>query len=218
MLIDLGYSSKEDAVKDGIRVGSYVVYDKNSINLSFGKSCMVAPGLDDKLGVFVSVLIAEELLSYEDDSWKEDYEILIASTTQEEVGLRGATVLASNIKPDISIDFDVTPSSDFGVEVKEWGDIKVGDGAVIEWGVDKSRRICSLIQKVSKDKDIKLQYTVGRPGGTNTDVIQLFGGDCETTHIALPVRNLHTPVEVCSWEDTESAINLVVELIKERVL
>ena len=219
MLVDLGYSSKDEVLNDGIRVGSYVVYDRRQTKLTFGKSNMVAPGLDDKLGVFMSAIIGEELLGCEDKSWMDEYEILIGSTTQEEVGLRGATVLAANIKPEISIDFDVTPSSDFGVNTKKWGDIKVGNGPVIEWGVDKSRRICALIQKYSSENNIDIQYSVtGRPGGTNTDVFQLYGGDCETMHIALPIRNLHTPVEVCSWEDTEKAIKLVVELIKKKEL
>ena len=218
MLIDLGYSSKEEVLEDGIRIGSYVVYDKKQVNLNFGKSLMVAPGLDDKLGVFISAIIGEELMSCENKDWMNKYTVLIGSTTQEEVGLRGATVLAGNIKPNISIDFDVTPSSDFGVNTKKWGDIKVGNGPVIEWGVDKSRRICALIQNCSSENNIDIQYSVGRPGGTNTDAFQLFGGDCETMHVALPIRNLHTPVEICSWEDTEKVIKLIVDLIKNEKL
>lgn len=212
LTIDLGFTTAEEVKEAGIKIGSFVVYERNYDDINFGKSQVLAPGLDDKAGVYISVMAGEILSKYPDVLKK--YKILIAATTQEEVGLRGATVLAQNIKPDVSIDFDVTPSNDFGVKSEEWGEVKVGNGPVIEYGPDKSIRICEEIEKIAETKDIKIQPVVtGRPGGTNTDMIQLFGGDCETAHIALPIRNLHTPVEICSWEDIDNTIKLVCELI-----
>lgn len=216
MTIDLGFTKPEEVKEAGIGIGSFVVYDRNYDGIDFGKDRILAPGLDDKLGLYIATIIGEELSNFDDVL--EKYQILIASTTQEEVGLRGATVLAQNIKPDISIDFDVTPSSDFGVETKEWGDVEVGKGPVIEYGPDKSIRLCKKLKSIAETNKIDIQPTVtGRPGGTNTDVLQLFGGDCETVHIALPIKNLHTPVEICSWSDTEKAIDLVVKLICDSI-
>ena len=213
MLIDLGFTDKKEVYEAGIKVGSFVVYDRNNDGIDFGKDQILAPGLDDKLGLYIATRIGEELKN--DSDILKKYKIIIASTVQEEVGLRGATVLAQNIKPDISIDFDVTPSSDFGVDTREWGDIKVGKGLVLEYGVDKSKRLCRLIENKASELDENIQRVVtGRPGGTNTDVLQLFGGDCETVHVALPIRNLHTPVEICSWKDVESTIRIITELIR----
>lgn len=213
MLIDLGFTDKKEVEEMGIKVGSFVVYDRNNDSIDFGKDQILAPGLDDKLGLYIATRIGEELKN--DSEVLEKYKIIIASTVQEEVGLRGATVLAQNIKPDISIDFDVTPSSDFGVDTKEWGDLSVGKGFVLEYGVDKSKRLCRLIENKAAELEINVQRVVtGRPGGTNTDVLQLFGGDCETCYVALPIRNLHTPVEICSWKDVDEAVKVITELIR----
>ena len=214
LTVDLGYSSDEDIKKLGVEIGSFIVYDRNLGDLDFGDGKQIlAPGLDDKLGVLVAAEIGKRLAS--DSKFLSDYQILIAATVQEEVGLRGATVLGQLLKPDISIDFDVTPSSDYGVNTKEWGDLSVGKGPVIEIGPDKNKRLVRLLKETAKNHEIPYQITVtGRPGGTNTDVIQLFGGNCETAHLALAIKNLHTPVEICSWDDVENSVKLVVELVK----
>lgn len=212
LTIDLGFTTADEVKEAGVKIGSFVVYERNYDDINFGNSQVLAPGLDDKAGVYISAMIGQCLSEYPEVLKK--YKILIAATTQEEVGLRGATVLAQNIKPDISIDFDVTPSNDFGVKSEEWGEVKVGDGPVIEYGPDKSIRICEEIEKIAEQEKIKIQPVVtGRPGGTNTDVLQLFGGDCETAHIALPIKNLHTAVEICNWDDIDNTIKLVCELI-----
>ncbi len=217
LTIDLGFSSDTEVKERGIDVGSLAVYDRCISDLKFGKDLIMGPGLDDKAGIFLVAEIGRRLSHDFKDS--DEYQILLGATVQEEVGLRGATVMAQNIKPDISIDFDVTPTTDFGVKAEEWGDVTLGEGAVIEIGPDKSRRLVNIIKSVAKEANELYQLVpTGRPGGTNTTVLQLFGGDCETAHIALPIRNLHTPVEICSMKDINAVKEIVVKLVENKQL
>lgn len=208
--VDLGLTSREEVENLGIKIGSTIVYnrslDPTLLNIHLGKN-ICAPGLDDKIGVFILVEVAKRLNK---NKLKElDLEVIIASCVQEELGLRGATVLAQNIKPDISIDIDVTPSSDFDVKPEKFGNIEFGKGPVICLGPGCSRRITNLMDSL----DIKTQRVVNLPGGTNTDVLQLFG-NCETQLVSVPIRNLHTPTESCNLEDVENTIKLIVDTIE----
>lgn len=208
--VDLGLT-KDELEASGIEIGSVVVYtrptDTDKLNLWLGKN-ICSPGLDDKAGIYVILEIAKRLRDI-----NTDYEIIIASCVQEELGLRGATVLAQNIKPDISIDIDVTPSSDFGVKPEIWGNMKLGEGPIIELGPGNSPRLWKLFIEQARESNIKFQRVVGGPGGTNTDVFQRFG-NCETQLISLPIRNLHTPTESCSMHDLSGAVDIITEIIK----
>ena len=95
--------------------------------------------------------------------------------------------------------------------------VVVGGGAVIEFGDDRSRRINNELIALAKDKNIKYQLSTTRSGGTNTASIQEHAWDCETTHVALALRNMHTPQEIVSWEDMESCIELVKTYIEEKI-
>lgn len=208
--VDLGLT-KDELEASGIEIGSVVVYtrptDIDNLNLWLGKN-ICSPGLDDKAGIYVILEIAKRLRDI-----NTDYEIIIASCVQEELGLRGATVLAQNIKPDISIDIDVTPSSDFGVKPEIWGNMKLGEGPIIELGPGNSPRLWKLFIEQARKSNIKFQRVVGGPGGTNTDVFQRFG-NCETQLISLPIRNLHTPTESCSMYDISGAVDIITEIIR----
>ena len=218
--VDVGCSSKKEVIDLGVNIGSWIIQSRESINLEFGEHRLCGPGLDDKIGVFIVSEILKHLSTSDDKSWEDKYTIYFVSTVQEEVGLRGATIATQLIKPDISIDFDVTFSTDGGIDVKkeELGDIVLGNGCVIEYGPDKSNRLASIFKSIAEDLDQPVQYSVAGSGGTNTDAIQLYGGDCETMLISIPNRNMHTPVEVCDYRDVTSAIKVVSKAIQDRCI
>lgn len=212
--IDFGVSSKERLEALGIGIGSVGFYnrDLNPTTIMLGDN-ICAPGLDDKAGVAILALLAE--LIDEEALEKNDYEVCLAICTQEEMGLRGAMVLANNLKPDISIDIDVTPTSDFGVNSAKWGNIKLGEGPVIDLGPGSRRKIGDEFIKLAKEEKIEIQPSVFKPGGTNTAAFQLFGGDCATQLISIPIRNLHTPTECCNPDDIVDTAKLIAGIINE---
>ena len=217
--VDIGCESREEVLDHGIDIGCFIIQSRDSIILDhFGKNRLCSPGLDDKIGIFIISEILKRLYNSSDRDWKDKYTIYCVSTVQEEVGLRGATVATQLINPDISIDFDVTFSTDGGIDVKkeELGDITLGKGCVIEYGPDKSIRLAKIFKSIASVLNQPIQRSVSNSGGTNTDVIQLYGGDCETMLISIPNRNMHTPVEICDYRDIISAIEIVSEsIIKE---
>lgn len=215
--INIGCETKREVEELRIHPGSIVVY-KRDYNLDFGKNQMYANAFDDKIGVF----ICEKIISllHDNQSVFDNYTIIVLAATQEETGLRGATVAARNLNPDISIDFDVTFATDGGgsVDKEKYGEIKLGKGGVIQFGPDKSEGLNIALADFAKRNNIPFQYGVSRAGGTNTDAIQLNSADCETTLISIPNRNMHTPVEVVDKRDVESIIKLVSEAIKYNIV
>lgn len=202
--IDIGCTSKEEVLNSCISIGSLIVFPRPK-DIMFGEKLICAPGLDDKAGIYVLGEIVRRL----DIEKLGNYCIIVASCVQEELGLRGATVLAQNIKPEISIDFDVTPSNDFGVSPEEFGEVKLGSGPVINLGPTNNREIWSLFL----EGDTSHQPVVSWPGGTNTDVIQRFGGNCKTQLVSIPIKNLHTQTECCNLSDIETTIEKTLEVI-----
>lgn len=217
LCLDFGCTDKKELEGLGIGVGTLLVYPKYEQNINFGPSgkFIVGNSLDDKLGVYI---VAEILRRVDEDLLvKKNITLFGAGVAGEESGLRGAKVLARRVDPEISIDFDVCPSTekDLGISSAMYGDISLGKGVVIEYGPAKSRRIGDTMKYLADKNNIPYQIGVGRAGGTNTSAIQEHATNCETMLLSLPNRNMHQPYEQCHWDDVESCINLVLKWIEE---
>ena len=211
ILIDIGEMSK-DKTELQVSIGDPVVFKSNLIKFFGDGSLCMSKGLDDKVGVFISALVLKQL-SYLKPEFFNNYKIWCVSTTQEEVGLRGAMRAVKKIGPTYSIDVDVTFATDEGRGIKKetYGDIKLGGGPVIMHGPDNSAMMVGSLKKLAKWKGLKYQEAISSVGGTNTAAIQESSlTDTETIHIGLPLRNMHTPVEVCSWDDINNCVDLII--------
>lgn len=213
--VDIGAESAEEVKKLNIFPGCYVVYPRVS-TMKFGKNRVCATGLDDKVGVLISMLIYCRLLGSPNHSDIESkYTIYAGCTSQEETGCRGAQVLARNIDPHISIDFDVTFATDdeTGSDANDVGTTELGKGGVISFGSDKTERLSKLFKHICDDEEIPYQTAATSAGGTNTNSIELACTDCETLLISIPNRSMHTQVEVCDWRDIFSIVDMVEKAI-----
>ena len=210
--VDIGCETKDEVLAMGVHVGTPVLYGRE-IDLNFGKNRMRANGLDDKIGLFVAEEIFRNVLDQKHlpRDWEQKYTVYCLAATQEETGCRSVCVAAKKINPDISIDFDVTFAIDgnSGLDKSKYGDISLGKGAVICYGPEKSHRLNIIL----KGEANTYQEGAGGAGGTNTDNIQKFSDDCETTLVSIPNRSMHTRVEVCDWRDVQSAVDMVSRCI-----
>ena len=204
--IDIGAESKEEVESLGIHVGSPIVHGR-ILNLEFGSHRVHGNSLDDKAGVFVVSEVMKRLAEYTNESeWWNKYTIIGCACTGEESGLLGAHKVARQINPDISVDLDVLHACDTKqFEPKKYGEVKLGEGPVITWGQDKSRRL----NKILGCGGIKTQDGAERIGGTNTKEFYLEGSDTESTLLSLPLLSMHTPIETMDWRDIEGAIELL---------
>ena len=213
MRIDIGYESKEKVEAVGIHEGS-IICPKHKFNSQFGENRLFGNALDDKAGVWITLSLLKEL-SNRNYLNTDKVTFIAAICVGEETGLRGAKVISHNINPDISIDIDVTHANDYGLlSGDDDTHIRLAKGFVISYGPDKSNRLNKIIESTSKDSYIDFQREATRSGGTNTDSIQLYSSDCETTLISLPLLAMHTPVETMDWRDIISAKYVLISVIE----
>ncbi len=206
--IDIGAKSKEDAEKK-IAIGDYVTFSPGMEILN--DDIIVSKSTDNKVGVYIAAMVLKEL---KDENI--DINLFSVSAVQEEVGLRGSTTSAYNIKPDAAIIIDVTHATDYpGITKSKAGDISLGKGPAIAIGASINPRIYDiLIETCEKNKiDFQIEPTPSR-SGTDTDAIQISRGGVATGLLSIPNRYMHTPGEVISLKDVDDTVKLLVNFVK----
>jgi endoglucanase len=137
------------------------------------------------------------------------------STVQEEIGLRGGTTSAYGVDPDVGIAVEVGFATDFpDVDKKEVGDFKVGAGPLITRGANINPVLFELLVATAREEGIPYQIS-GAPRATGTDAnaIQLSRGGVAAALVSVPLRYMHTPVEVLSLTDLENTVRLLSGLL-----
>jgi endoglucanase len=205
--IDIGAQGRKDAEKR-VAVG-----DPVTVAVGFARldgDLVTGRALDDKCGTFV-VCEALRLLARR----KIDAAVYAVSTVQEELGRRGAVTSAFGIEPQVGIAVDVDHATDFPeAEKKKIGDRKLGGGPVLHRGPHLNPIISDLFFRVAKQSKLPYQVNANpRDTGTDATVIQLSRAGVATGLVSVPLRYMHTPVEVISLSDLEHCANLLAALV-----
>ena len=201
--IDIGAKNKEEAASL-VAVGDSVTYTDRFERMRNGLA--VARGFDDKMGGFV---VAETMRLVSERPIRPA--LFSVSTVQEEIGLRGARTSAFGIDPQVGIAVDVTHATDSpGMNKKREGEIKIGAGPVITRGANINPVVGKLLIEIALEEGIPYQIEA-EPGGTGTDAnaIQITRAGVATGLVSVPLRYMHTPVEVLSLEDLENTAKLL---------
>lgn len=203
LVIDTGLSP--DEVKSRIHVGDPITYGVGFER--FGHGLAVSRGFDDKVGVFVTCRVMEELAT----AGRSKGDFTAAITVQEEIGTRGAITSAHSIDPDVALAFDVTHATDYpGIDKTKYGDIKLGAGPVIARGPNINPVVFERLVAAAEAESIPYQLEA-EPGVTGTDAraIQVARDGIPTGLISIPLRYMHTPTEVISLSDIQHAVRLI---------
>jgi len=134
---------------------------------------------------------------------------------QEEIGLRGAEMIARRIKPNIAIITDVTHDTQTPMinKIVE-GDVACGKGPSPAYGPAVHNKLLKLVEDVAEKKKIPLQMrTVSRSTGTDTDSFAYANDGCPSVLISIPLRYMHTTVEMLHKKDIELTIQLMYETL-----
>lgn len=207
--IDAGFETKNEALKN-ISIGDSIVISTNFHFLSENR--FTYKGLDDKVGVFIVMEVLRRLKNYPFKRLK----VYGCALTQEEVGGVGAKVACRRINPSYSIDYDVTFATDDGyVSPTAWGDIKLGNGAAIGHSTDCDSDFTNEIIDIANRIEIPYQSFSRKNHMCNTSEILENSMSCKTAFIAIPLRNMHTQVEIADMRDIESIIQITIETIKK---
>ncbi len=210
--LDCGCSTKEEVEKLGVHVGCVVTFEDEFMVLN--KNRYVGRALDNRMGGF---MIAEVVRMLAENKVKLPFGLYIVNAVQEEVGLRGAQMIAHKIKPDVAIVTDVCHDTNTPMISKiEQGDLKSGDGPVLTYGPAVQNNLLQLIIKSAEDNKIPFQRAAAsRATGTDTDAFAYSNEGVPSALISLPLRYMHTTVEMCRKEDVENAIRLMYHALQQ---
>ncbi len=208
--IDIGAKDKKEAQKI-VRVGDCVTFDSRLIQLQGDR--VSSRGFDDKAGCFV---VAEVLRLVSQEKKKLPVDLYGVSSVQEEIGLRGGTTSSYTVNPDIGICVEVDFATDQpDVERKHNGDVALGKGPILTRGANINHSLFELLYSSAEKAKIAVQLTANpRATGTDANVMQISRGGVATALVKIPLRYMHTPVEVISLGDLEQAAKLIVAALK----
>ncbi len=210
--VDVGCNSKQEVLDLGIHVGSVITYPDELMKMN-GKY-YVGRALDNRVGGF---MIAEVARLLHESKVKLPFGLYIVNAVQEEVGLRGAQMIVETIKPDIAIVTDVCHDTTTpGINKKEHGEFKCGEGPVITYAPAVHNILRELIIQTAEQKKIPFQRdAASRVTGTDTDAFAYANGGVASTLISLPLKYMHTTVETCAVDDVENVIKLIYESLRK---
>lgn len=203
--IDIGAANKEEA-EELVAVGDSITVAAEVFPLQGDR--VAARGFDDRVGAFI---VAEALRRLAQAGEERSYALYSVATTQEEVGLRGARTSAFGVDPQVGIAVDVGFASDHPqVEKSRLGDIALGQGPIIPRGPNIAPWLFELLRDTARQQEIPFQvWAAPRPTGTDANSMQISREGVATALVKIPLRYMHTPVEVLSLADVEHAIQLL---------
>ena len=210
LFLDCGARNKKQVEDLGIHIGAVVTYAEGFDELSYGN--IVGRAFDNRIGGF---MIAEVARLLKENKKTLPYALYIVNAVQEEIGLRGAEMIARKIKPDIAIITDVTHDSTTPMINKMIeGDCSCGKGPALVYGPAVHNKLLNVIEKVAEKNKIPLQLrAVSRSTGTDTDSFAYANDGCPSALISIPLRYMHTTVEMLDKSDVESTIRLIYESV-----
>ena len=210
IFIDIGAKDKKEVEKMGVHVGCVITYPDTFQIIN--KNKFVCRAIDNRVGGF---MIAEVGRLLHQNKIKLPFGLYITNAVQEEVGLHGAEMITQTIKPDVAIVTDVchdttTPM----INQKEQGSIEMGKGPVISYAPAIQNKLREQIIKTAETKKIPFQRLASsRFTGTDTDAFAYSNGGVASALISLPLRYMHTTVEMVHKDDVENVIQMIYETL-----
>jgi len=202
--IDVGAADREEAA-GLIRVGDPVVIAAEPMPVAGER--LVSRAMDNRLGAYVAL----ESLRRCHERGGPSGSFAAVAAVQEEIGLFGARTAAFEVRPDIAIAVDVTHATDApGIDEKEIGSHPLGSGPAIGRGTTLSPKVFELLVDTAEAEGIEYSISAsGRGTSTDADVIQISRSGIPTGLVSIPLRYMHSPVEMVDLRDVEATVELL---------
>ncbi|MEM6523900.1 MAG: M42 family metallopeptidase [Bacteroidota bacterium] len=210
IFVDVGCSSKAEVEKLGIHVGCVMTFDDELLELN--KDYLVGRALDNRIGGY---MIAEVVKRIAESKNKLPFGLYIVNAVQEEVGLRGAQMIAERIQPNVAIVTDVCHDTMSPMYNKiASGHQEAGKGPVLTYGPAVHNNLLDKIIETAEKNDIPFQRAAAsRATGTDTDAFAYSNSGVASALISLPLKYMHTTVETVHKKDVENVIMLIREFL-----
>lgn len=208
LFIDVGARDKKEAEKRGVQVGDVVSFDTKFVQI--GENIVLGKAFDDRVGCAMMIKTLRRLQ-------KVDCNVYAVGTIQEEVGLRGATIAAFQVAPDVCIVLESTVAGDMpGVEEGK-APAKMGEGPVVtvaDAGLIAHPKVLRLLIDSAKEHKIPYQLETGIRGSTDAARISLSREGVPSGVISVATRYIHSPAAILNLDDAEKTVKLAVAAIE----
>ena len=207
LYIDMGYSSGSESP---VQVGDVATFDRPFLDLG---ARLVAKSLDDRIGAAVLIETLRQVKAT-------PHQLYFVFSTQEEVGVRGATAAAFGIDPDLGLAVDVTGTGDTPRRTKVRMDVSLGKGPAIkvrDGGMLADRRVVDWMIKTAEQLGLPYQMEILEGGSTDARAMQLTRAGIPAGCLSIPCRYVHSPSEMVDFQDVQNAIQLLIELVSHPV-
>jgi endoglucanase len=205
MYIDVGATSVEDCP---VKIGDVAAFDRPFEDLG---NRLVSKAMDDRV---CAALLIETLKNVKNSP----HELYFVFSTQEEVGLRGATSAAYSIDPDLGIASDVTMTGDTPRGIKM--DVALGKGPAIkvkDGGMLADPKVVDAMVQCAQKHEIPYQLEVLLGGTTDAKAMQISRAGMPAGCVSVPTRYVHTPSEMVDINDLNNAVKLLTAFISETI-
>ncbi len=202
--IDIGAENGAQAAKL-VRIGDVAVIDADPLELPNAR--LAARALDNRIGAFVALEAARLLAQSGGAPW----ELVAVAAVQEETTFGGSRTSAFSLEPDAAIVVDGTHATDApGVEAKQAGKHPLGSGPVLSRGSTLHPALFELLHDTAEREGIPFTVeAAGRSTGTDADAVHLSRGGVPTALVSIPMRYMHSPVELVALADVHACARLI---------
>ena len=208
--MDIGASDYKDACTK-VQIGDLAVFYPRLSTM--GDNILFGTAIDDRIGLFVM----NECLRWF-SKHQAPVNLKFIGSSQEEVGLRGSSIIASNTALDVCIVLDVDYATDTPTpHENQMGALLLGKGVGIHIKSDVNPVLRRIAIEVADANKIQYQLSLGRfiYGGTDSTALQIQRNGIATLNLNIPCRYMHSPIEMCDKGDVESCTRLLIALIEE---
>ena len=210
IFLDCGARTKKEVEALGIHIGSVCTYIDKYDELA--NDYIIGRAFDNRIGGF---MIAEVARKLSENKKKLPFGLYIVNAVQEEIGLRGAEMIARRIRPNVAIVTDVThDTSTPMIDKKKEGECCCGDGPTLCYGPAVQTKLLDFVEEVGKKSKIPIQMrAASRSTGTDTDAFAYANDGCPSVLISIPLKYMHTTVEMLHKKDIENTVDLIYETL-----
>jgi len=209
LYVDIGASKPEEVAEMGIRVGHPAVYADGAERL--GEHRIAGRALDNRIGGFIISQVMVQL-----HGSRPLANVIALNAVQEEIGGHGARMAAYRLQPEVCIVLDVTHATDTpGISADEHGEVELGEGPSLTHGACNHPEVVRRLMEVADKCGIPIQHeSASRFTGTDADVIFEVRDGIPTALVSLPLRYMHSVIEMADLRDVQRVIDLLVGFVR----
>ncbi|MFT7172508.1 MAG: putative aminopeptidase FrvX [Paracoccaceae bacterium] len=212
--VDVGASSPEEVAKLGLRVGHPAVYSDGPSEL--GEDRLVGRALDNRIGGYMIAQVMKKLAAAKT---KPAFTLICLNAVQEEIGGYGAKMATHRLQPDVCLCTDVTHATDTpGLSAPMYGRVNLGGGPSVTHGTASHPMVVDRLIKVADQKKLSLQHEASSGfTGTDTDSIYQSRSGVPSALVSLPLRCMHSVIEMAAYSDVEATIDLMASFVESLI-